>query len=208
MDGSLQRGCSTPWREGDMNRRRSGVLLHITSFPSAYGIGDLGPSAYRNKNNMVSAGQSYWQILPLNPTCPEFGNSPYQSTSAFAGNIWIISPEQMVTDGFLAPEDIKDPPDFPEDRVDYQAVMDYKNGLFDRAFERFKRRDPDFHYEEFAAESVSWLNDYALFVALREKFAGKVWGDWPPDIRDRHEEALRAYGTELADRILKEKFLQ
>ena len=191
-----------------MNRRRSGVLLHITSFPSAYGIGDLGPSAYRFVDLLVSAGQSYWQILPLNPTCPEFGNSPYQSTSAFAGNIWIISPEQMVTDGFLAPEDIKDPPDFPEDRVDYQAVMDYKNGLFDRAFERFKRRDPDFHYEEFAAENVSWLNDYALFVALREKFAGKVWGDWPPDIRDRHEEALHTYGTELADRILKEKFLQ
>ena len=191
-----------------MNRRGSGVLLHITSLPSAYGIGDLGPAAHRFVDLLAGAGQRYWQILPLNPTCPDLGNSPYQSTSAFAGNTWLISPEQMVIDGLLGPEDIGDPPGFPEDRVDYRAVMDYKNNLFDRAFERFRERGPDFRYKEFAAGNVSWLDDYAIFVALRERFEGKVWGDWPPDIRDRHQDALHAYGTELEDRILREKFLQ
>jgi 4-alpha-glucanotransferase len=157
---------------------------------------------------LAGAGQRYWQILPLNPTCPAFGNSPYQSTSAFAGNTWLISPEQMVADGFLAPEEIANPPGFPQDRVDYQAVLDYKNGLFDKAFARFKGNSPDFRYKDFAADNVSWLNDYAIFVALKEEFAGKVWGDWPAGIRDRREEALRKHGTELADRILREKFLQ
>ncbi|HOD86107.1 MAG TPA: 4-alpha-glucanotransferase, partial [Methanoculleus sp.] len=84
-----------------MNRRGSGVLLHITSLPSAYGIGDLGPAAQRFLDILAGAGQRYWQILPLNPTFPAFGNSPYQSNSAFAGNTWLISPEQMVADGFL-----------------------------------------------------------------------------------------------------------
>ncbi|MDV2482409.1 4-alpha-glucanotransferase [Methanoculleus sp. Wushi-C6] len=191
-----------------MNRRGSGVLLHITSLPSAYGIGDLGPAAHRFADLLSHAGQRYWQILPFNPTCPAFGNSPYQSTSAFAGNTWLISPEQMVADDLLAPEEIANPPEFPEDRVDYQAVLDYKNGLFDKAFERFKEDGPDFRYREFAAENTSWLNDYAIFVALKAEFSGKAWGDWPAGIRDRHEEALRKYGAELADRILREKFLQ
>ncbi|WP_292521534.1 4-alpha-glucanotransferase [Methanoculleus sp.] len=191
-----------------MNRRGSGVLLHITSLPSAYGIGDLGPAAHRFVDLLTGAGQRYWQILPLNPTCPTFANSPYQSTSAFAGNTWLISPEEMVADGLLAPEDIRDPPGFPVDRVDYLMVLDYKNGLFDRAFARFKERGPDFRYEEFAAENASWLNDYAIFVALKDLFDGKAWGDWPAGIRDRHEEALRKHGTELADRIVREKFLQ
>ena len=191
-----------------MNRRGSGVLLHITSLPSAYGIGDLGPAAHRFVDLLAQAGQRYWQILPLNPTCPAFGNSPYQSTSAFAGSTWLISPEQMVADGLLAPEEISNPPAFPGNRVDYRAVLDYKNGLFDRAFERFKERGADFRYKDFAAENALWLNDYAIFVALKDRFGGKVWGDWPAGIRDRREEALRKHGTELADPILREKFLQ
>lgn len=91
----------------------------------------------------------------------------------FAGNTWLISPEQMVIDGLLAPEDIRDPPAFPKDRVDYQAVMDYKNNLFNRAFERFKEWGPDFRYKEFVAENVSWLDDYAIFVTLKERFGGR-----------------------------------
>ncbi len=191
-----------------MNRRGSGVLLHITSLPSAYGIGDLGPAARRFVDLLAGTGQRYWQILPLNPTCPAFGNSPYQSRSAFAGNTWLISPEQMVADGFLAPEDIRDPPPFPAERVDYQAVLDYKNSLFDRAFARFKEHGENFRYMDFAAENAMWLNDYAIFVALKDRFGGKVWGDWPVGIRDRHDEALRKHGSELAEPILREKFLQ
>lgn len=191
-----------------MNRRGSGVLLPIFSLPSAYGIGDLGPAAHRFVDLLAGAGQRYWQILPLNPTCPAFGNSPYQSTSAFAGNLWLISPEQMVADGLIGPGDIENPPDFPQDRVDYPAVMNYKSSLFDRAFAGFKERRADFHYEGFAAENVSWLDDYAIFVALKDRFGERVWSDWPPEVRDRHEDALRAHGTELADRVLREKFLQ
>ncbi len=190
-----------------MNRRGSGVLLHITSLPSPYGIGDLGPAAYRFVDLIAGAGQHYWQILPLNPTCPAFGNSPYQGLSAFAANTLLISPEWMVADGLLGPEDTGDPPGFPAERVDYPAVIAYKNGLFDRALARFNERE-NFRYREFAAENASWLNDYAIFIALKDRFSGAVWGDWPPDIRDRHGEALQAYGTELADQIRREKFLQ
>lgn len=191
-----------------MNRRGSGILFHITSLPSDYGIGDLGPWAYRFADLLAKSGQRYWQILPLNPTCPGFGNSPYLSPSAFAGNTWLISPDQMVIDGFLEPGDVRDPPDFSDKRVDYLATVKYKTDLFNRAFERFRRRDPDFHYREFAARNVSWLDDYAIFVALREVFTGETWRDWPPEIRDRHQGALQKFGTDLSDRILEEKFLQ
>lgn len=191
-----------------MNRRGSGVLLHITSLPSAYGIGDLGPAAQRFLDLLADSGQRYWQILPLNPTFPAFGNSPYQSTSAFAGNTWLISPEQMVADGFLEPADITDPPPFPVDRVDYPGVIDYKNRLFDLGFERFRERGSDHRYEDFAAKNASWLDDYAIFVALKEHFAGRAWADWPAAVRDREQEALENYTAKLTERILREKFLQ
>jgi len=191
-----------------MNRRGSGVLLHITSLPSAYGIGDLGPAAQRFLDILAGAGQRYWQILPLNPTFPAFGNSPYQSNSAFAGNTWLISPEQMVADGFLDAADIADPPRFPVDRVDYPRVIDYKNKLFDRGFERFRERGRDYRYEEFSVDNASWLDDYALFVALKEHFAGRAWGEWPVAVRDREQEPLENCAAKLAERILREKFLQ
>jgi len=191
-----------------MNRRGSGVLLHITSLPSAYGIGDLGPAAQRFLDLLADSGQRYWQILPLNPTFPAFGNSPYQSTSAFAGNTWLISPEQMVADGFLEPADITDPPPFPVDRVDYPGVIDYKNRLFDLGFERFRERGSDHRYEDFAAKNASWLDDYAIFVALKEHFAGRAWADWPAAVRDREQEALENYTAKLAERVLRERFLQ
>ncbi|MBP8676053.1 MAG: 4-alpha-glucanotransferase [Methanoculleus sp.] len=191
-----------------MNRRGSGVLLHITSLPSAYGIGDVGPAAQRFLDILAGAGQRYWQILPLNPTFPAFGNSPYQSNSAFAGNTWLISPEQMVADGFLDAADIADPPRFPVDRVDYPRVIDYKNKLFDRGFERFRERGRDYRYEEFSVDNASWLDDYALFVALKEHFAGRAWGEWPVAVRDREQEPLENCAAKLAERILREKFLQ
>lgn len=202
-------GCACCLRgERGMNRRGSGVLLHITSLPSAYGIGDLGHAAQRFLEILADSGQRYWQILPLNPTLPAFGNSPYQSNSAFAGNTWLISPEQMVADGFLDAAEIAEPPSFPVDRVDYPRMIGYKNTLFDRGFERFMERGSDPRYEEFVAENAPWLDDYALFMALKEHFGGRAWGDWPVAVRDRERETLRNYATELADRILREKFLQ
>ncbi|MDZ7345022.1 MAG: 4-alpha-glucanotransferase, partial [candidate division KSB1 bacterium] len=121
-----------------MNKRSSGILLHITSLPSAYGIGDLGPWAYRFVDFLVEAKQSFWQILPLNPTSIMYGNSPYSSYSAFAGNPLLISPELLVREGLLTPADLENAPAFPAARVDYDAVSECKMQILRRAFERHK----------------------------------------------------------------------
>ena len=121
-----------------MKTRGSGILLHITSLPSPYGIGDMGSCAYRFADFLSQAKQHYWQILPLNPADPVYGNSPYHSISAFANNVLLISPELMVQDGFLSREDLEPVPNFPQRKVDYQTVIAYKERLFQIAYERFK----------------------------------------------------------------------
>ena len=117
-----------------MRTRGCGILLHITSLPSPYGIGDLGPSAYSFADLLAENLQSFWQVLPLGPTDPVFGNTPYDSSSAFAGNPLLISPDRLLKDGLLSADDLKSPPDLPKNRVDYPLVIDYKRKLFDRAF--------------------------------------------------------------------------
>ncbi|RMG55401.1 MAG: 4-alpha-glucanotransferase [Acidobacteria bacterium] len=193
-----------------MRRRASGILLHITSLPSDYGIGDLGPDAYRFVEFLAQAKQSFWQVLPLNPTNPAMGNSPYNGLSAFAGNWLLISPERMVRDGWLAQTDLDLPSAVSEERVRYDEVIAWKGRLFDRAYERFKRdrlgRAHD--YETFRAENAHWLEDYALFMALRARFAGSPWSEWPRELRDRQPEALHAARRELAESIEREIFLQ
>ena len=116
-----------------MHERKSGILLHITSLPSRFGIGDLGPEAYRFADFLCDAGQKLWQILPLSPIIVGKGNSPYHSTSAFAANPLLISPELLVKDGLLDKADIRAVPVFPEERVDYEAAAGYKNGLLEKA---------------------------------------------------------------------------
>ncbi len=191
-----------------MKRRGSGLLLHITSLPSDYGIGDMGPSAYRFADFLHKTKQSFWQILPLNPIDPAYGNSPYHSTSAFAGSSLLISPELMVRDGFLTQRDVKPIPDFPRGRVDYETVIAYKEKLFYSAYARFKKARDNSQYERFCSENSRWLDDFALFMALREQFHGQVWGDWPPEIRDRQPKALRSLRKEHGNRIEILKFLQ
>jgi 4-alpha-glucanotransferase len=188
--------------------RRSGVLLHITSLPSRFGIGDLGPEAYRFADFLARAEQRVWQVLPVNPPSPGAGNSPYDSTSAFAFNPLLISPEKMVEMGYLEPDDIDPPPDLPLERVAYPAVAAFKERLFGQAYSRFreKRRPPEF--DEFCAESAQWLDDHALFTALLEHFQGRPLAEWPPEVRDRRLEALEPMREKLCDRIEKEKFLQ
>ena len=122
-----------------MNKRASGILLHVTSLPSPYGIGDLGPSAYEFVDYLSGNKQRLWQILPLNPIDLGNGCSPYHSPSAFACSPLLISPDLLIRDGFLQREDVGARPDFPEDRVDYDTVMTYKNTLFQRALERSRR---------------------------------------------------------------------
>lgn len=191
-----------------MKRRGSGVLLHVTSLPSSYGIGDLGPWAYRFADFLAKTKQGLWQILPLNPTDPAYDNSPYHSISAFASNSLLISPELMVRDSLLAKSDLEPLPNCPKGRVDYGAVIAYKKKLFNLAYERFRNERQKYEYEKFCLENAYWLDNFALFSALKSHFQGQVWSEWPQDIRDRQPKTLQSLKKELHHRIELEKFLQ
>lgn len=190
-----------------MKKRGSGILLHITSLPSPYGIGDMGPWAYKFADFLFQTKQRFWQILPLNPTDPIYGNSPYHSISAFSNNLLLISPELMVHDGFLSEKDLEPLPSFPLSRVDYCEVITYKERLFHIAYERFKAKEKN-ECEQFYAENSHWLEDFALFIALKAHFKGQIWSDWPQETRDRQPEALQVLSKQLHERIEREKFLQ
>lgn len=190
-------------------KRGSGVLLHITSLPSAYGIGDLGPDAYKFVDFLFKSKQSYWQILPLNPTDPIFGNSPYSSFSAFATNPILISPELMVNDGFLSKKDISSLPRFSKDKVDYDLVKEYKLKIFDIAYKNFaKGKGSRSGFEKFAKKNSIWLDDFALFFALKEKYTDGMWNSWPKKIKDRDPKELDKFEKENKAVIEKVKFLQ
>jgi 4-alpha-glucanotransferase len=148
------------------NRRGSGIQLHITSLPSKYGIGDFGPEAYKFADFLARAGQSYWQVLPLNQVSSEDNYSPYSSLSAFAGNTLLISPELLYRKGLLTKKDISDIPVFAAAKVNFRKVYSYKTALLNRAFENFKI---DSTYEKFCEKNKSWLDGYATFSAKSRK---------------------------------------
>jgi 4-alpha-glucanotransferase len=191
-----------------MKKRGSGVLLHPTSLPSLFGVGDMGPGAYRFVDFLTEAKQHYWQILPLNPTDPAHYNSPYHSVSAFAANPLLLSPERLVEEGLLNREDIREVPNFPSERADYRAVIGYKEKLFVEVHERFTRRKSDPEFAGYCHDNQHWLDDFALFAALKSHFGGKVWSEWPKDVRDRKPGALTGASRELSARIAKQKILQ
>jgi 4-alpha-glucanotransferase len=191
-----------------MKRRGSGILLHMTSLPSPFGVGDLGPAAYRFIDFLNESGQSYWQILPLSPTVPVNCNSPYASISAFAGSALLISPELLVREGLLDAGDLQPAPQFPDHTVDYAAVHAFKYTLWERAYARFRAAGPDAAYEKFCADEQWWLDAFALFTAIRNQFSGQIWNAWPEELRDRQPEPLRAMREKLSDRVEMEKFLQ
>ena len=188
-------------------RRGSGILLHITSLPSPYGIGDMGPWAYKFADFLSQTKQHFWQILPLNSTDPVYGNSPYHSISAFANNLLLISPELMVQDGFLSKADLDPVPSFPQSRIDYHKVIAYKENLFHIAYERFKKSKRN-ECGQFFSENAYWLEDFVLFVVFREYFKKQVWSGWPKELRDRQPKALQTLSKQLKERIEMEKFLQ
>jgi 4-alpha-glucanotransferase len=192
--------------------RHAGVLAHPTSFPGRYGIGDLGGSAYHFIDFLVKSEQSLWQILPLGPT--GYGDSPYQSFSAFAGNPLLISPDKLIQDGFLPAAAVEDVPAFPKDKVDYGWVIDYKQKLLKRAYEQFhvyglgEQRQA---FEKFCSKQAYWLDDFAMFMALKNYHVekeGGVWNTWPRDIAQRQPEAMNWWSENLADEIRMHKFLQ
>ena len=191
-----------------MHERKSGILLHITSLPSRFGIGDLGPEAYRFADFLCDAGQKLWQILPLSPIIVGKGNSPYHSTSAFAANPLLISPELLVKDGLLDKADIRAVPVFPEERVDYEAAAGYKNGLLEKACARFRSVGVFTEFNRFCDENAKWLDDYSLFTALKKKHEGLPWWKWPPKLRDRRPEAPASALSGLEKAVFLEKFIQ
>ncbi len=180
--------------------RASGILLHPTSLPGPYGIGDLGPTADRFVDFLADAGQAYWQVLPLGPT--GYGDSPYQTFSAFAGNPLLVSPRLLVDDGLLPPAALNDAPLFPAGHVDYGAVIPYKRRLLARAFAHYQQQGaPDVRraVDDFAARHRSWLAPFALFMALKDAHDGRPWTEWEPDIAAREPDALARWGERLAE---------
>lgn len=192
-----------------MNKRGSGILLHISSLPSPDGIGDLGPGAYRFADFLEESRQKFWQILPLNPTSTVYGNSPYTTFSTFAGNPLFISLNTLIAEGLLSDSEIKGRPSYPGDTVDYEAVAQHKHRLLRTAFDGYRRKiGQDCEFERFCMENDSWLDDYALFMALKDRFNGAAWSEWPLELRDRDKDAIRDWREELRDGMLREKFLQ
>jgi len=155
--------------------RVSGVLLHPTSLTGRFGIGDLGPEAFRFADWLAAAGQRIWQVLPLGPV--GYGESPYQLFSAFAGNPLLLSPEILRERGWLSANDLDDVPAFAEDRVEFERVMPWKTALLRQAFLRFR---PDAEYRDFGASNAEWLEPYSTFMALKEANGGVSWTSWRP----------------------------
>lgn len=189
--------------------RSSGILLHPTSHPGRYGIGELGREAYQFIDFLAQSGQKLWQILPLGPT--GYGNSPYMSFSAIAGNHLLISLDILREKNLLSDADLEDIPDFPLDQVDFDKLIAWKIPLLRKAASNFVKGSDTILYKQFAgfcAGNADWLEDYALFMALSHAYPGKVWMEWPTEIRERHWGALETPKQELQEEIFLHKFLQ
>jgi 4-alpha-glucanotransferase len=189
--------------------RASGVLLHPTSLPGAYGVGDLGGEALAFADFLADARQTLWQVLPLGPT--GYGDSPYQCFSAFAGNTLLVSPERLSEDGLLDRSDLDDAPRLPVDRVDFGEAIKFKNRLLARAFDNFKRKTSvplRAEFDAFRRRESAWLEDYALFRALKDARGGASWNAWEPPLARREEGALSRARETLRERIEAHEFSQ
>jgi 4-alpha-glucanotransferase len=189
--------------------RSGGILLHPSSLPGPYGIGDLGACAYRFIDWLSESGCKLWQVLPLGPT--GYGDSPYQCFSAFAGNPYLISLDLLIKEGLLTDSDVEDKPDFLTSHINFGQLIPWKVALLDLAFKKFQEINPvklSQEFEAFRIENSTWLDDFALFMAIKESNGGGSWVDWPVSIRKREENALVASRQALAPSILKFAFYQ
>ena len=187
--------------------RGSGVLLHPTSLPSRFGIGDFGPSAIRFLDFLEAAKQRYWQILPLGPT--GYGDSPYQCFSAFAGNPLLISPEILVKEGFLSEEHLRNSPKFTR-KIDFQKVKEFKEELLANAFNRFRDSpiEENHSFSGFCENESFWLDDYSHFMAIKRDLGGVAWTNWEEGLKTRVPNAMAVSKKKLSEDVLREKFYQ
>jgi 4-alpha-glucanotransferase len=189
--------------------RSSGLLLHPTSLPGPFGIGDFGPAAYEFADSLASAGQSIWQMLPLGPT--GYGDSPYQCFSAFAGNPALISLSRLVDEGLLSAHDIDDLPDFSTDQVDYERVNEFKRQKLCLAFQHFATSAPSDttqRFDQFKEAEQAWLPEYSLFRVLKDKLGGVAWPKWDREFVQREPAALARARNEFSREISGQDFLQ
>ena len=192
-----------------VNHRASGMVCHVSSLPGPFGIGDLGAESRRFVDFLADADQTLWQILPLGPT--GYGESPYMSTSAFGGNPLLIDPAALVEAGWLEPFELAHLPDFDAQRVDYVRAKSFKLPLLEKAYQRFARRPGAVaaaEFRRFCRRNAAWLNDYALFAALKEAHDFTAWSRWTPSIAQRRPAALAEWRARLSDRIALQKFAQ
>ena len=184
-----------------MKKRQSGVLMHISSLPGKYGIGSFGQSAYDFVDFLVRTKQRYWQILPLGTT--SYGDSPYQSFSAFAGNTYFIDFDILIEEGLLNEADVKGA-DFGDDprKVDYAKIFDARRPIMEKAVARFLKAEDLSDYESFVEENAAWLEVFAEYMAIKEHFDNLAWTEWPDEaIRRREAASLASYREKLADKL-------
>lgn len=189
--------------------RQSGILLHPTSLPGRFGVGDLGPEAYRFADLLAETGQGLWQVLPLGPT--GYGDSPYQCFSAFAGNPLLVSPEKLREEGLLTTADLAKAPAFPEESVDFGAVIDFKRSVLKHAFARFQKTASTTArqgFEGFRREQAGWLGDFALFMALKDAHRGASWTTWERQIKIRRPHAVEQARRDLEAEARAHEFAQ
>lgn len=189
-------------------KRSSGILLHPSSLPGPYGIGDLGPQSYRFVDWLASTGCKLWQILPLGPT--GYGDSPYQCFSAFAGNPYLLSPDELLADGLVTQDDLNELKELPASSVDFGLLIPRKLNLLQKAFSRFQANPEHLReaFDYFCADNASWLDDFALFMALKEANGGGSWNGWPEALRSRKKTAMTKARKELAESVMRYSFYQ
>src|SRR5688572_5676710 len=189
--------------------RESGILLHPTSLPGPHGVGDFGDYAFRFVEWLEHAGQRLWQVMPLGPT--GFGDSPYSSPSAFAGNPLLVSLTWLQGDGLLTDEDLAGAQEFPWDHVDYERVTPFRTDMLRRAFDRMEggqSAELQSQFQTWLEDEPFWLADFALFTAVKADMGGGWWLDWPIEIRTKQDAAVAEYGARLATDVRFHKFVQ
>lgn len=185
--------------------RSAGILLHPTSLPSKYGIGDLGKDAFYFIDFLAAAKQTIWQVFPLGPT--GYGDSPYQCFSAFAGNPLLISPDLLAEEGLLSQHDLENIPHSDPNKIDFGQVINYKKELLVKAFENYKHKNEN-GFNDFCEINKNWLDDFALFMAVKDYHNGILWTEWSEDIAFRKKGAVEAWTKKLEEKIFFQKFIQ